>query len=130
MSIAFLIQKTTASRSYSSPIGGEALGLGNGHEVPEGVTVDSLGNVYVSDSGNSRIQKSPVSSYPGGEALVLAIACWGILKEWLLIALAMSVADRLNDRIQKFSSSGVFLAKWSSSGHWQQPLQGSGRSSL
>ena len=72
----FLIDLTTASRSSVPPAclyqSGEAMELAMASSEIRGVAVDSLGNVYVSDSGNSRIQK--------------------------------------------FSSSGVFLSKWGSVG--------------
>ncbi|KJU81430.1 NHL repeat containing protein, partial [Candidatus Magnetobacterium bavaricum] len=86
---------------------------------PNGIAVDSSGNVYVADEDNHRIQKFSSSGvflakwgskgsgdgqfyYPGG----IAVDSSG----------NVYVADTYNDRIQKFSSSGVFLAKWDSKG--------------
>ncbi len=84
-----------------------------------GVAVDSLGNVYVADTDNNRIQKfnstgifitkwgSPGSGdgqfeHPRG----VAVDSLG----------NVYVADSNNNRIQKFSSTGTFITKWGSPG--------------
>ena len=94
--------------------------------LPTGVAVDAAGNVYVADIGNARIQKF------SSEGIFLAK--WGsrgqgdgqfqfdIGGERQIGAIAVDasgnvyVADSGNHRIQKFSSQGVFLAKWGSEG--------------
>jgi DNA-binding beta-propeller fold protein YncE len=95
-------------------------GSGNGQLYgPSDVAVDSLGNVYVADAGNGRIQKF----YSNGTFL----AKWGSFGEedgqfnsLSDIAFDSSgnvyVADAGYDRIQKFYSNGTFLAKWGSRG--------------
>ena len=93
-------------------------GSGNGQlYIPASVAVDSLGNVYVADAGNSRIQKFSSTG--------IFLAKWGSVGDgdgqfYSLSDLAVDssgnvyVADY--DRIQKFNSTGTFLAKWGSYG--------------
>ena len=87
---------------------------------PNGVAVDSLGNVYVADSNNYRIQKftsegvflAKWGSRGSGDGQFggpRGIAVDGLRNVY--------VAEFLNiNRIQKFTSEGVFLAKWGSPG--------------
>jgi sugar lactone lactonase YvrE len=101
-------------------------------DAPQGVTVDTQGNVYVIDSGNRRIQKFDSS----GKSLVL----WGVIgtgpgqfrftqfKFGVEVGLAAAaplavdgqsniyVADPLNHRIQKFDANGQFLTQWGAQG--------------
>ena len=97
-----------------------SIGSGDGQfSLPYGIAVDSDGNVYVIDFGNSRVQKFTrdgqfirkwgsfgtgdgkfrdprgIASFPGNSILV---------------------ADRLNHRIQEFSRDGDFIMKWGSLG--------------
>jgi len=82
----------------------------------QGVAVDSLGNVYVADTDNSRIQKFNSSgtyatqwgssgsangqfSYPQGVAVNSVLG-------------KVYVADSNNNRIQKFDSNGVWEFTW------------------
>lgn len=87
---------------------------------PEGVAVDSSGNVYVGDTVNNRIQKFDAGSstwtvwglgmgsgdgyfyYPKG----VAVDSTG----------NVYVADYYNARVQKLDSSGTYVTKWGSSG--------------
>jgi DNA-binding beta-propeller fold protein YncE len=101
-------------------------------DAPQGVTVDTQGNVVVIDSGNRRIQKFDSS----GKSLVL----WGErgtgpgrfrftqfrfgLGDGLAAAASLAadgqshiyVADPLNQRIQKFDANGQFLTQWGAQG--------------
>ena len=86
---------------------------------PNGIAVDSSGNVYVADTLNYRIQKFTSDGQ--------FITRWGSEGsgdgqfDWPSgIAVDSSgnvyVADTLNDRIQKFTSNGQFITKWGSGG--------------
>ena len=96
-------------------------GTGDGEfNYPEGISVDSSGNVYVADSFNHRIQKFDSNGK--------FIAKWGSkgtgdgeFNYPYGISVDSSsgtvyVADAVNRRIQKFDSNGKFIAKWGSKG--------------
>ncbi|MBM2825566.1 MAG: hypothetical protein HW402_1230 [Dehalococcoidales bacterium] len=83
------------------------------------MAVDALGDVYVADTYNHRIQK-----FSGSGAF---IAKWGSsgsgnsqFNEPAGVAVDAQgnvyVADQVNNRIQKFTSSGAFITKWGSYG--------------
>jgi sugar lactone lactonase YvrE len=119
------IQKFSPPGNFITKWGSQ--GTGNGQFAsPEGVATDAAGNVYVADRGNHRIQKfSPAGNF---------ITKWGSLGTGDgefngPVALAADasgnvyVVDHREDanhvitghRIQKFSSSGDFITKWSNS---------------
>ena len=86
---------------------------------PSDVAVDTVGNVYVSDRKNHRVQKFDSDGF--------FIVQWGgmgsgdgqlAFPEGIATDAAgnVYVADRGNNRIQKFSPSGVFIAKFGSTG--------------
>jgi sugar lactone lactonase YvrE len=95
-------------------------GTGEGQFTsPVGIAVDASGNVYVADTGNSRIQEFDPNgnfirkwgsegtgdgqfSYPEGVAIDSSGRIY--------------VADTSNHRIQKFDSNGDFFTKWGSEG--------------
>ncbi len=96
---------------------------------PQGIAVDNNGNVYVTEDNNNSVQKLT----SGGQL----ISKWGsegagdgqfqfyhIPQELpLLSGIAVDassyvyVADNGNHRIQKFTSSGQFVAKWGTEGN-------------
>src|SRR5215203_4589524 len=86
---------------------------------PQGVAIDSFGNVYVSDTDNDRIQKFNSSgdfiTRWGGSG-----TSNGQISEPRGLAIDSSgnvyVADSGNNRIQKFNASGGFISKWGSLG--------------
>jgi tripartite motif-containing protein 71 len=84
-----------------------------------GVAVDSLGNVYVADTGNNRIEKFTING--------TLITTWGKPGRGdgqfispLAIAVDASdnvyLADTGNNRIQKFDSNATFITKIGSAG--------------
>jgi DNA-binding beta-propeller fold protein YncE len=86
---------------------------------PSGIAVDSSGNVYVAEQGNSRIQKFSES---GG-----LLSAWGsqgagdgqfMIPSGIAVDISgnVYVVDQMNNRIQKFNASGGFLSAWGSFG--------------
>jgi hypothetical protein len=132
------IQKFTSTGSYLTQWG--SLGSGDGQlDTPYGIGVDSSGNVYVADTNNSRIQKFDSSGnfermwgwgVDDGTAAfqICTNACQagitgdgdGQFNQHLAVSVDSSgnvyIADTSNHRIQKFSNTGTFLAKWGSFG--------------
>jgi sugar lactone lactonase YvrE len=122
------IQKFGNSGSFVTQWGGywqpPNPGTGNGlFASPRGVAIDAAGNVYVSDSNNNRIQKftndgtyitqwgSPGGTTGSGNGQFnspfgLAVDGSG----------NVYVADGFNNRIQKFTGDGVYLAQWGTLG--------------
>ena len=97
-----------------------SVGNGDGQfSAPDGIAIDSSGNVYVADTGNHRIQKFTSSGQ--------FITKWGSLGNsdgqfYSPHGVAVDssgnvyVVDTSNHRIQKFTSSGQFITKWGSFG--------------
>lgn len=81
---------------------------------PSGIVVDSAGNIFVSDTGNNRIQK-----FTGAGKFLVAFGSMGSGDGQLLAPMGLAidaqnnvlVADSGNGRVQKFSSSGTFIKK-------------------
>jgi hypothetical protein len=98
--------------------------------LPSGVAVDSADNVYVTDSENQVLKftstgvfitklgsDSPKQSGPSNKVVSSGDGQvndpWGIAVD---SAGNVYVADSMNHRVQKFSSTGVFITKWGSKG--------------
>ena len=86
---------------------------------PQGIAIDSRGNVYIADSSNDRIQKFKHDS--------TFIRAWGTTGSGdgefsapVDVAVDSSgnvyVVDFANHRIQKFTSTGTFLRSWGTDG--------------
>ncbi len=95
-------------------IGADGTGSTARFNNPRGVAVDSNGNVYVADYGNSRIQYfTAVGSYLGQ---------WSIGAGYNLYGIAVApggnvyVAEFSNDRISYYTPGGSFLGRWGSTG--------------
>ena len=95
-------------------------GKGDGEfEMPSGIEVDSAGNVYVADTGNSRIQK-----FDAGRASITAWGSYGSGNGQFILPYGVAVdsagnvyvADTGNSRIQKFDAGGAFIGTWGSLG--------------
>ena len=128
------VQKFTSDGVFVTKWGGEGSGDGQFYN-PRGIAVDSSGGfVYVVEQGNHRVQKFTSSgSLVGWWGLDdLAFTGWhnpdsgrigvsgsgdGQFQQPLAIAVDNSgfvyVADSSNSRIQKFTSDGTFIAKFS-----------------
>ncbi len=89
-------------------------------DVPWGVATDREGNLYVSDTSNSRIQKFKSDGTP--------LLKWGrdgsfdgafFFPRGVTVDFVgnIYVADESNNRIQKFDARGSFLAKWGKEGN-------------
>src|SRR6266404_1231385 len=91
---------------------GVRTGSGNGELIsPWGVATDGSGNVYVADTGNSRIQKF--------DATGTFLAAWGSSSPTGVATDGSGniyVADGSNNRIQKFDATGNLLTAWGTYG--------------
>ena len=115
----YRVQKLNSTTgAYISQFGTNGSGDGQ-FEGPTGVAADSLGNIYVADMSQSRIQKFTSSG--------TYIDQWGangtndgefdgITNVEIDSQDVVYVSDYNNHRIQKFDTNGTFLAKWGSEG--------------
>lgn len=104
---------------YVTQWGSEGVSNGQFSGGTRGVALDSLGNVYVVDNGNNRVQKfGPSGSY---------IAQWGTLGSGngqfdfpLDVAIDsmddVYITEAGNNRVQKFSSTGSYITQWGTTG--------------
>jgi len=94
----------------------EAVGMEGQFWGPRDIAIDAEGNVYVTDTGNKRVQKfSPEGKFLGqwgGKGIEL-----GKMDEPVGIAInsmgQIYIADTWNQRVQKFNSQFLPLAQWS-----------------
>jgi tripartite motif-containing protein 71 len=104
--------------SSGCKIGIQGGGIGQ-LNYPRGLASDASGNVFVADTGNSRIQvfsgSGSILGYVGtaGSGDGQLNSPWGVAVD---SAGNIYVADAFNYRLQKFDSSGSFLSKWGSYG--------------
>ena len=95
---------------------------------PQGIIVDSSGNVYVADTGNSRIVK-----YSANGTFLTSWGSYGLTAvlhfnspKGITVDLSgnVYVADTGNSRIAKYSANGTFLTSWGSYGYGDFQLKG------
>lgn len=98
---------------------------------PRGITTDAAGNVYVADTANTRVQKFNSSGAfvlkfgTGGSANGQFISPFGVALDSAgnIYVTDATPEPRSNGFVQKFNSSGTFLAAWGTSGQF---LNGAG----
>jgi len=104
---------------------------GNGQfNNPQGVAVDSLGNVYVTDNANNRVEK-----FTSGGVFGLAWGTGGSGNSQFngVIGIAADtsgnifVGDFNNNRVQKFDSNGNYLTQWGGAGSGKRAVRRRGR---
>ena len=118
ISLGYAVAKWNSSGVLQTYFG--STGTGNGQfNNPQGIAVDSSGNIYVSDTGNNRVQKFD-SSGTYVSKFGSAGSTDGLFSGSRGIALDSSgnifVADLGNSRIQKFNSSGTYQSKFGTYG--------------
>ena len=124
----------TCTSSCQAGISGSGDGQFN---IPQGIALDSSGNIYVADPGNSRIQKFDSSGvfqlkFGSGCFILTTVGCLdpdgggplelgdGQFSAPEDISLDGSgniyVLDTNNHRVQKFNSAGIFISKFGLTG--------------
>lgn len=93
----------------------------NPFNTPDGLALDPQGNLYVTDSGNHRIQKFDsdgrfITTWGGKGNDDGQFDCQDICMVAVDGQGYVYITDNNNARVQKFDSNGKFLAKWGSFG--------------
>ncbi|MGH2965576.1 MAG: hypothetical protein ACRDMH_09385, partial [Solirubrobacterales bacterium] len=120
----FIVAATPASASiqFDGQWGSFSLLPTNGtFNTPSRAATDGSGNVLVTDSGNSRVQKfnatgtylSQFGSLGTGNGQFLALSALGIAID---TSGNSYVVDKLGSRVEKFNSAGTFVTAWGGSG--------------
>ena len=113
------------SPSCVDPDGLGPLQLGDGQfQNPYDLTIDSLGNVYVIEGNNHRVQK-----FTSSGTFLVKWGSFGSADGQFSTPFGIGVdssnnvfvADSGNHRIQKFTSTGTLLAKFGGSGQFSMP---------
>jgi serine/threonine-protein kinase len=113
------ITQTGEVTTIAGNVSGFADGTGTAAKFnyPEGVAVDNSGNVFVTDTGNSRIRKitstGVVTTLAGSDAFGFADGVGVLAKFWSPSGIAVDasgmifVAEKQNNRIRKITQGGV-----------------------
>jgi streptogramin lyase len=89
-----------------------SFGTGNGQfDSPSFVAVDGVGDVYVTDSNNNRVQK-----FNSNGTYLLQWGCYGPAGIAADSNGDVYVADSSYSRVEKYSPNGTFLSQWGSPG--------------
>jgi DNA-binding beta-propeller fold protein YncE len=130
LSISAIVPAVAGAQAPAYQLQWGSFGTGDGQfNGPAGMAVDAVGNVYVADYGNHRVQKfSPAGTY---------LAQWGTHgsgdgqfngPEGLAVDAVgnVYVADFGNHRVEKFTPAGAYLTQWGTfgvgAGQFQYPL--------
>lgn len=118
------VYKFDSAGNYITHYGVAGNGTADGQcKNPTGMCLDSSGNMYIVDSGNNRIQK-----WDSAGAFVMKWGSGGTgdgqfnffgglgFSNIAYDGTYLYVSDTRNYRIQKFDTSGNFIAKWGSNG--------------
>jgi DNA-binding beta-propeller fold protein YncE len=117
------VQKFDGAGGFLLQWGNSGAGTGQ-FSFPRHVATDSVGNVYVADTNNHRIQKftstgvfvtqwGSFGSGPGQFSSPVGIAVdFTCTPSPCTPTDNVYVADQGNNRIQKFTSAGVFIMQW------------------
>jgi hypothetical protein len=119
------IQKFTSNGAFITKWGNGGSGKGQ-FDWPSGIATDAAGTVYVADSGNSRIQEftgdggfiGKWGTYGSGNGQFdwpSGIATDAAGNVYVTNSNVVASIDG-NYNVQKFTSSGAFVAKWGSTG--------------
>ena len=98
--------------------GGPGSGTGQ-FSNPKGIAVDSSGNVYVADTGNSRIQKFDASGNYVGQWASTSVA--GLAIDGTNVVYAAGGGN-----LREYDTSGAAITSWASSGAVAVAVDGSG----
>jgi YD repeat-containing protein len=119
------VEEFSSTGAFIRTIG--SVGSENGHFVqPSGIAVDSAGNIWVGDAGNDRVQEFTsegvfVRKVGFGGTGEGQFATSGPAPEdgmWLAFDSSghLWVTDSGNNRVQEFSSTGTYMAKFGTAG--------------
>ena len=127
--ISAIVVTAFSSTPYSSEAGQEYIfsmrwgkeGTGDGEfNIPHSIAFDGLGNAYVTDTNNHRIQKFSSDGKfitkwgsEGSDDGKFSTHAHGVAIDSFD---NVYVTDRFNHNIQKFTSDGKFITKWGSEG--------------
>ncbi|WP_127584605.1 S-layer homology domain-containing protein [Paenibacillus koleovorans] len=117
-----LASATNAWSEWKKSGGGSGSGLGE-FNAPTGVAVDSVGNLYVADRGNQRVQKWTAATDTWSEWKKSGGGSGTGLGEFNLpVAIAVDslgnlyVVDTLNHRVQKWTAATETWSEWKKNG--------------